>query len=198
MSKQLSFTLLLTLMVISTTHAQAQPKQTAIFAGGCFWCMEADFEKLPGVLDVISGYSGGKRKDPSYEQVSSGGTGHLEVVELTYDPQVIDYARLLEHYWQNIDPTRDDGQFCDSGTQYRPAIFYRGEKQKRLAEASLAKIERTKAFPDQIKVALLPAGAFYPAEAYHQDYYKKNPIRYRFYRYRCGRDARLEQLWGSD
>ena len=198
MCKRLSLILMLTLTLITAGQAQTNPYPTAIFAGGCFWCMEADFEKLPGVMDVVSGYTGGKLKDPTYEQVSSGGTGHLEAVEVSYDPKRIDYRRLLDYYWRHIDPTRDDGQFCDQGTQYRPVIFYRDDAQKRLAEASLARVERTKPFPDKIKVELQPAGVFYPAEAYHQDYYKKNPIRYRFYRYRCGRDERIEQLWGSE
>jgi methionine-S-sulfoxide reductase len=198
MRNTLSLTLCLFLLVITASQAQISQDATAIFAGGCFWCMEADFEKLPGVVDVVSGYSGGKVKDPTYEQVSHGGTGHLEVVQVTYDPKQIAYSQLLDYYWRHIDPTRDDGQFCDYGAQYRPVIFYRGEEQKRLAEASLARVERSKPFPDKIKVELRPAGAFYPAEDYHQDYYKKNPIRYHFYRYRCGRDARVEQLWGSE
>jgi peptide-methionine (S)-S-oxide reductase len=198
MSRRLSFILLSSLLVFSATQARTDQYPTAIFAGGCFWCMEADFEKLPGVVDVVSGYSGGKLKDPTYEQVSSGATGHLEVVEVSYDPKQIDYSRLLDYYWRHIDPTRDDGQFCDQGAQYRPAIFYQGEEQKRLVEASHAKIEQTKPFTDEIRVELSQAGPFYPAEAYHQDYYKKNPIRYRFYRYSCGRDERVKQLWGSE
>jgi len=190
--------MLLFLVLASTIQARANPEESAVFAGGCFWCMEADFEKLPGVVDVVSGYSGGKLENPTYEQVSSGTTAHLEVVKVSYDPRQIDYAQLLDYYWRHIDPTRDDGQFCDRGSQYRPAIFYRGEQQKRLAEASLAKLQHSKPFAEEIKVELLPAGPFYPAEAYHQDYYKKNPLRYHFYRYRCGRDARVEALWGDD
>ena len=197
MHKRLNLILILTLMVVSVSQAQMNGYATAIFAGGCFWCMEADFEKLPGVVDVVSGYTGGKVENPSYEQVATGGTGHLEAVKLTYDPKVIDYPRLLDYFWRHIDPTRNDGQFCDAGAQYRPAIFYQSARQQKLAEASLKKIEHTKPFPDKLRVERLSAGPFYPAEDYHQDYSTKNPIRYRFYRYRCGRDERIEQLWGK-
>jgi methionine-S-sulfoxide reductase len=198
MREPLSLILLFALMANFALQAQTNTKETAIFAGGCFWCMEADFEKLPGVLDVVSGYSGGELEDPSYEQVSGGGTGHIEVIRVTYDPQQVAYAQLLDYYWRQIDPTRDDGQFCDTGAQYRPVIFYQGERQQRLSVASLAQLGRTKPFPDRLRVELRPAEPFYPAEDYHQDYAKKNPIRYKFYRYRCGRDERLDQLWGTD
>jgi methionine-S-sulfoxide reductase len=197
MGKISTLVVLLTAILAFPLQAADKGLETAILAGGCFWCMESDFDKLPGVVDVVSGYTGGKLDDPSYEQVSSGRTGHLESVEVTFDPQKIGYAGILDYYWRHIDPTRDDGQFCDRGPQYRPAIFYQGAAQQAIAEESKAEIEKTKPFPDPIKVELLPASTFYPAEQYHQDYYKKNPIRYRFYRYSCGRDKRIAELWGD-
>jgi peptide-methionine (S)-S-oxide reductase len=169
----------------------------ATFAGGCFWCMEPPYEKLPGVVEVVSGYIGGARPDPTYEEVSSGGTGHLEAVQVVYDPARVSYAKLLEVFWRNIDPTTPHRQFCDVGEQYGTAIFYEGDEQRRQAEASKAEVERTKPFPQPIVTPLRAAGVFYRAEAYHQDYYKKNPVRYRVYRYNCGRDQRLKQLWGE-
>ncbi|MEN8166769.1 MAG: peptide-methionine (S)-S-oxide reductase MsrA [Pseudomonadota bacterium] len=171
--------------------------ETAILAGGCFWCIESDFEKLEGVVDVVSGYTGGQLKNPSYMQVSAGSSGHLEVVKVTFDPAQIDYQQILDYFWWHIDPTRDDGQFCDRGEQYRPAIFYQGAEQKAVAEASRARIESIKPFPEAIKVELIPASTFYPAEDYHQDYARKNPLRYRYYRYSCGRDRRVTELWGD-
>lgn len=175
-----------------------EPKvETAILAGGCFWCIEADFEKLDGVLDVISGYTGGHVENPTYRQVSAGRTGHIEAVQVTYDANVVSYAAILDYFWHHIDPTRDDGQFCDRGSQYRPAIFYQTEDQKKAVLDSKQKIEKTKSFNDPLKVELIQASTFYPAEEYHQDYYKKNPLRYHFYRYNCGRDTRVEQLWGK-
>ncbi len=175
-----------------------KPKiETAILAGGCFWCIEADYEKLDGVLDVISGYTGGHVENPNYKQVSAGRTGHIEAVKITYDANQISYAAILDYFWHHIDPTRDDGQFCDRGSQYRPAIFYVTANQKIAALASRQKIEQTKPFNEPLKVELIQASTFYPAEEYHQDYYKKNPLRYHFYRYSCGRDARVEQLWGA-
>lgn len=175
-----------------------EPKvETAILAGGCFWCIEADFEKLDGVLDVISGYTGGHVENPTYRQVSAGRTGHIEAVQVTYDANVVSYAAILDYFWHHIDPTRDDGQFCDRGSQYRPAIFYQTEDQKKAVLDSKHKIEKTKPFTEPLKVELIQASTFYPAEEYHQDYYKKNPLRYHFYRYNCGRDTRVEQLWGK-
>ena len=171
--------------------------ETAILAGGCFWCIEADYEKLDGVLGVVSGYTGGELKNPTYKQVSSGNSGHIEVVEVSFDASRISYAEILDYFWRHIDPTRDDGQFCDRGPQYRPAIFYRGETQHREAQASEKRIAASKPFPEPLKVELIAATEFYPAEDYHQDYYKKNPVRYKFYRYNCRRDARVETLWGK-
>ncbi len=169
----------------------------ATFAGGCFWCVESDFDKVPGVVSTVSGYIGGTKPNPAYEEVSSGGTGYAEAVEITYDPKVVSYRKLLEVYWHSIDPTVKDRQFCDVGTQYRTAIFYHDEEQKRLAEASKQELERTKPFKGPIETQIVQAGKFWPAESYHQDYYKKNPVRYEFYRSGCGRDARLRQLWGN-
>jgi len=169
----------------------------ATFAGGCFWCMEPPFDKLNGVVSTTSGYTGGNKTDPTYEEVSSGATGHAESVEVLYDPAKISYERLLDVFWHNVDPTTRDREFCDTGHQYRTAIFYHDETQKRLAEESKAALERSKPFKDPIVTEIVAAGRFYPAEEYHQDYYKKNPVRYKFYRYNCGRDQRLEQLWGK-
>jgi peptide-methionine (S)-S-oxide reductase len=170
----------------------------ATFAGGCFWCMESAFEGRDGVISVTSGYAGGDKVNPTYEEVSSGSTGHAESVQVVYDPGKVSYERLLDVYWHNVDPTRSDGQFCDRGRQYRPAIFYHDEDQKRLAEASKVDIEKTKTFKEPIAVEITAFSRFYPAEEYHQDYYKKNPIRYRYYRHGCGRDERLQELWGKD
>jgi peptide-methionine (S)-S-oxide reductase len=169
----------------------------ATFAGGCFWCMEPPFEKLPGVVDVISGYTGGRQPNPTYEEVSSGGTGHLESVQVVYDPARVTYAKLLEVFWRNVDPTTPNRQFCDVGEQYGTAIFYDGEEQKQQALASKAQVERSKTFAQPVVTPVRPAADFYRAEEYHQDYYKKNPIRYRYYRFNCGRDQRLKQLWGE-
>jgi peptide-methionine (S)-S-oxide reductase len=176
-------------------HAQKTEKAT--FAAGCFWCTEEAFEKVPGVISAVSGYTGGTVKGPSYEQVSTGRTGHTEAVEVTYDPQKVSYEKLLEVFWLNHDPTVKDRQFCDSGSQYRPEIFWHTEEQKRLAEASKAKWEKAKPFRQPILTPITRAGAFYPAEDYHQDYYKKNALQYRFYVTGCGRYARLDALWGE-
>jgi peptide-methionine (S)-S-oxide reductase len=170
----------------------------ATFAGGCFWCMETAFEKLPGVRSVISGYTGGHKKNPTYEQVSSGRTGHAESVQITYDPRVIGYPRLLEIFWHNVDPLSRDGQFCDHGRQYRSAIFYHDAEQKRLAEESKRRIEASKRFGRPIVTEIVALDVFYPAEEYHQDFYKKDPVRYQTYRLGCGRDRRLAELWGKD
>ena len=172
--------------------------EKATFAGGCFWCMEAPFDKLDGVVSVTVGYTGGRTVRPTYEEVSGGGTGHAESVEIVFDPARIGYGKLLEVFWRNVDPTTPNRQFCDVGTQYRAAIFYHGEEQKRLAEASKNALEASKRLPAGIATEIVPAGEFWPAEEYHQHYYKKNPVRYKFYRYNCGRDRRLEELWGRD
>jgi len=185
-------------------EAASTPRQTpsgevarATFAGGCFWCMEQPFDELPGVVATTSGYTGGQKLDPTYEEVSAGVTGHAEAVQVLYDPKKISYEKLLEVFWHNIDPTTGDRQFCDAGTQYRPAIFFHDETQKRLAEESKKTVERTKSFSQPIIVPIVPASRFYPAEDYHQDFYKKSPVRYKTYRFGCGRDARLKELWGK-
>ena len=177
--------------------AATAPLAKATFAGGCFWCMEPPFDKLDGVIATVSGYTGGHTRSPSYEEVSAGRTGHAEALEITYDPSRISYARLLEVFWRNIDPTTPERQFCDVGNQYRSAIFYHDAEQKRLAEQSKSALSKSKPFPQPIVTEIVAAGEFTPAEAYHQDYYRKNPLRYKFYRYNCGRDQRLEELWGK-
>ena len=169
----------------------------ATFAGGCFWCMEPPYDKLPGVAATISGYMGGRKLNPTYQEVSSGTTGHAEVVQVVYDPKKVTYEKLLEVFWVNVDPTVRDRQFCDSGSQYRTAIFYHDDAQRKAAEASKAALEKSKPFKEPIVTPIEMAGVFYPAEDYHQDYYTKNPVRYQFYRNGCGRDARLRQLWGD-
>ena len=169
----------------------------ATFAGGCFWCMEPPYDKLPGVHATVSGYMGGRTVNPTYQQVTTGTTGHTEVVQVVYDPKKVSYEKLLEVFWVNIDPTVKDRQFCDSGSQYRTAIFFHDDAQRKAAEASLAALEKSKPFREAIVTPIQMAGAFYPAEDYHQDYYQKNPVRYNLYRTGCGRDARLKQLWGD-
>jgi peptide-methionine (S)-S-oxide reductase len=159
--------------------------------------MEPPFDKLPGVISTTSGYTGGHKQQPTYHEVSAGGTGHAEAVQVVYDPQKVSYEKLLEVFWHNIDPTQKDGQFCDHGNQYRTAIFYHDETQKQLAEASKTQLQSTKPFQGEIVTEIVPAGEFYPAEDYHQDYYLKNPLRYKFYRTTCGRDQRLQTLWGK-
>jgi len=190
-------TLLLLLGLALPAHGVAGKMAVATFAGGCFWCMEPPFDALDGVISTTSGYTGGNKRDPSYEDVSGGTTGHAEAVQLVYDPNKVSYETLLDVFWHNVDPTRNDRQFCDQGFQYRPAIFYHNEHQRRLADQSKKKIEATKTFPETIVTPVVPATAFYPAEAYHQDYYRKNPLRYKFYRSGCGRDERLRELWGD-
>lgn len=170
---------------------------TATFAGGCFWCMEHPFDQLPGVISVTSGYTGGSTKDPTYEEVSAGGTGHAESVEVVYDPAKIGYEKLLDVFWHNVDPLTPEAQFCDRGHQYRTAIFVHDSTQRRLAEESKRHLEAAGRFPQPIVTEIVAAGPFYPAEAYHQHYYRKNPIRYKFYRWNCGRDSRLKELWGA-
>ena len=169
----------------------------ATFAGGCFWCMEPPFDKLDGVLETTSGYMGGKERQPTYEQVSAGATGHAEVVQVRFDPSRVTYERLLEVYWRNVDPTVKDRQFCDVGSQYRAAIFVHDDAQRSAAESSRAALEKTKPFKAPIVTPVVAAGEFWPAEDYHQDYYLKNPLRYSYYRTGCGRDRRLIELWGS-
>jgi len=169
----------------------------ATFAGGCFWCVEADFDKVPGVLSTTSGYIGGKLANPTYEQVAAKLTGHAEAVEIVFDPGKVTYQKLVEHFWRTIDPTTKDAQFCDQGSPYRTAIFANDADQLKIAQASLAALQKSKPFKDPIVTEIVPAGPFYKAEDYHQDYYKKNPVRYQYYRTACGRDARLKQLWGS-
>ncbi|MGZ8460138.1 MAG: peptide-methionine (S)-S-oxide reductase MsrA [Candidatus Deferrimicrobiaceae bacterium] len=171
---------------------------TATFAGGCFWCMESPFDQRDGVLSVTVGYTGGQKKNPTYEEVSAGGTGHAEAVQIVYDPAKISYERLLGIFWRNVDPLARDAQFCDHGNQYRSAIFSHDEQQKKLAEASKKALEESKRFPSPIVTEIVPSSEFSPAEEYHQHYYKKNPVRYKIYRYNCGRDRRLEQLWGKE
>ncbi|HEY9148028.1 MAG TPA: peptide-methionine (S)-S-oxide reductase MsrA [Gammaproteobacteria bacterium] len=191
--KLAQFVMVLAVGLLAMSRVQAE---TAIFAGGCFWCMEADFEKVDGVSDVISGFTGGTAKNPTY---NGDHTGHYEAVKVTYDPEKVTYEALLDHYWVNIDPFDDRGQFCDKGPSYRSAIFVAGEEQKRLAE--LSRKEVVEQFPDRkVVTPILPAATFYPIkgdESYHQDYYKKSPLRYKFYRYSCGRDQRLEEIWGD-
>ncbi|KAA0255498.1 MAG: peptide-methionine (S)-S-oxide reductase [Acidobacteria bacterium] len=169
----------------------------ATFAGGCFWCMEPPFEKLDGVVSVVSGYTGGTKANPTYEEVGSGGTGHAEAVEVLFDPARVSYETLLDVYWRNVDPTNVRGQFCDFGEQYRPEVFVHDEAQRRAAEASRKRVEATKRFSEPVVVPITAAGPFWRAEEYHQDYYRKNPVRYRLYRAGCGRDARLVELWGA-
>jgi peptide-methionine (S)-S-oxide reductase len=177
--------------------ADERPLATAVFAGGCFWCMEPPFDKLGGVVSTTSGYTGGKAPNPTYEEVSAGGSGHVEAVEVKFDPSRVSYARLLEVFWRNIDPVDDGGQFCDRGDQYRAAVFVADDEQRRLAEMSKEAAAGAKRVPGAIVTEIVPLEPFYPAETYHQDYYEKNPLRYRFYRLRCGRDARLEEVWGA-
>ncbi|MFC6632795.1 peptide-methionine (S)-S-oxide reductase MsrA [Microbulbifer taiwanensis] len=188
-------TLLLLLAAAAGSAQESQNIRTAVFAGGCFWCMEPPYDKLDGVLETSSGYSGGHVKNPSYEQVSAGGTGHAEVVQVTYDADKVSYSQLLEVFWRNVDPLDGGGQFCDRGDQYRSAIFYGNAEEKKLAEASRKRVAVQ--LGKKIATEISPASIFYPAERNHQDYYQRNPVRYNFYRYRCGRDQRLEEVWGE-
>jgi peptide-methionine (S)-S-oxide reductase len=188
---------LLLLVLALPMAAQAQKTEKAGFAAGCFWCTEEAFEKVPGVISAVSGYMGGKTQRPTYEQVSRGITGHTEMVEVTFDPAKVSYDKLLDVFWLNHDPTVLDRQFCDGGSQYRPEIFYYSDEQKRLAESSKAKWDKAKPFRQPLLTPISKAGAFWPAEDYHQDYYKKNALQYKFYVTGCGRYTRLDQLWGS-
>ncbi len=198
--RRLSFVAACLLAVVGPASAQqttATPSQAiATFAGGCFWCVEADFDKVPGVISTISGYMGGKTANPTYKQVSAGGTGHAEVVQITYDPSKVSYAKLLDVFWRNIDPLVKDRQFCNSGDMYRSAVFYHDDEQKKLAEETRKTVE-AKFKPRTVHTQIVKASEFTVAEDYHQDFYKKNEARYNFYRWNCGRDQRLEELWGK-
>ena len=182
---------------VASAATTASGNAVATFAGGCFWCMEPPYDELDGVISTTSGYTGGRKQNPTYEEVSTGTTGHTEAVQVVYDPKRISYARLLEVFWRNIDPLTANAQFCDHGTQYRSGIFYHDAEQRRLAEDSKRALEASGRFKGPIVTEIVAAGTFYPAEEYHQDYYKKNPIRYKFYRAGCGRDQRLAELWGD-
>jgi peptide-methionine (S)-S-oxide reductase len=179
------------------TAATPATRAKATFAGGCFWCMEGPFDAIPGVISTVSGYIGGSVKKPSYEQVSAGITGHAEAVEVVYDPRKVSYQQLLDVFWRNVDPTDGGGQFCDRGSQYRTGIFYHDEEQKALAEQSKQALQAGQKNKGAIVTQVVRATEFYPAEEYHQDYYTKNPLRYKFYRLNCGRDQRLKDLWGA-
>lgn len=181
---------------VASQAAASRQLAKATFAGGCFWCMEKPFDELEGVVSTTSGYTGGSVPHPTYEQVSAGGTGHTEAVQILYDPAKVSYEKLLEVFWRNIDPLDAKGQFCDKGQQYRSAIFAHGAEQKKAALASKEALEQSRRLPGRIVTEIADAAAFYPAEEYHQDYYEKNPIRYRYYRNGCGRDRRLQELWG--
>jgi peptide-methionine (S)-S-oxide reductase len=186
---------------IAATHAFAQNGDSpaiATFAGGCFWCMEPPFDKLQGVISTTSGYTGGQTANPDYKQVSAGATGHTEAVQIVYDPKQIGYEQLLEVFWRNIDPTTPDAQFCDHGNQYRAEIFYHNDQQRLSAETSKQNLIKNGPFKKPIVTGITAAAIFYPAEEYHQDYYQKNPLRYKYYRYGCGRDQFLEQYWGEN
>jgi peptide-methionine (S)-S-oxide reductase len=180
-----------------TSAQSGSGREVATFAGGCFWCLEHDLDGVEGVISTTSGYTGGHLKNPTYEQVSAGGTGHTEAVQVVYDPKRISYAKLLELFWRKVDPTTPDRQFCDRGSQYRTAIFSHNVEQQRLAEASKAALAQSKPFKEPVVTEIVPASTFYPAEEYHQDFAKKNPVRYKFYRFNCGRDQRLAELWGN-
>jgi peptide-methionine (S)-S-oxide reductase len=183
----------------TTPAASTPPAATAkaTFAGGCFWCVESDFDKVDGVISTTSGYIGGKTANPTYEQVSSKTTGHAEAVEIVFDPKKVSYEKLVEYFWRTIDPTEKDGQFCDKGSPYRTAIFAHDMAQLKAAQASRDALEKTKPFKAPIVTEIVSANTFYPAETYHQDYYIKNPVRYKYYRTSCGRDARVKELWGA-
>jgi peptide-methionine (S)-S-oxide reductase len=189
--------LIIAVLALAGAAAQAQQKMdAAIFAGGCFWCVESDFDAVPGVTETVSGYTGGMLVNPTYEQVGHGNTGHYEAVKITYDPAKVSFEQLLTAFWHSVDVTDDGGQFCDRGSTYRPAVFVTSPAQRKAAEMSKAAAE--KALGNKIKVPILDAKSFYAAEGYHQDYYKKNPLQYKFYRWNCGRNQRIEALWGEN
>ena len=183
-------------LVAASAQTPAKPA-VATFAGGCFWCVEEAFDPVPGVVSTTSGYMGGKKRHPTYEEVSAGVTGHTEVVQVAYDPAKVSYDKLLEVFWRNIDPTVKDRQFCDGGSQYRSEIFVHDDAQRKAAEASKSALEKNKPFKEPIVTPITTAGEFWPAEEYHQNYYQRNPVRYKYYKTGCGREARLKQLWGS-
>jgi peptide-methionine (S)-S-oxide reductase len=189
-------------LAVAAHAAENDPKATstatAVFAGGCFWCMEKPFDDLEGVVSTTSGYTGGTVPNPTYEQVGEGGTGHVEAVQVVYDPKRVSYEKLLEVFWPNVDPTDGGGQFCDRGDEYLSVIFVRNDEERQLAEKSKAAAEKKKRVPEPIVTRIVQAAPFYPAEDYHQNYYQENPIRYRYYRYSCGRDKRLAEVWGED
>jgi len=196
--------LIVTVLLIGAWNLQSTSKAAAVatlgkayFAGGCFWCMEEAFEKIEGVLSATSGYMGGTVANPSYEEVSAGRTGHAESVEVIYDPAKVNYQKLLDAFWRNVDPITPNAQFCDHGSQYRSAIFFQTDEEKRASDTSKQAIEQSKRFTEPIVTQIVMASQFYPAEEYHQDFYKKNPVRYKFYKYSCGRAKRLEELWGK-
>lgn len=195
--KLVVLTMLLLSAVVISASAQQKKIETAVFAGGCFWCMEPPYDALDGVISTTSGYTGGSKQDADYRTVSAGGTGHYEALEVKYDPSKVSYEKLLEVFWHNIDPLDGRGQFCDKGSQYLSAIFPKNDEERALAEASKAKVAPKIGGAAAIKTEILAAKPFYAAEEYHQDYYQKNPIRYKFYRWNCGRDQRLEELWGD-
>ncbi len=181
-----------------TASAEEQKLETAIFAGGCFWCVESDFEAVPGVVDAVSGYTGGHKDNPTYGEVVQETTGHLESVRITYDANKISYKQMLHLFWRSVDPTDGGGQFCDRGESYTTAVFTLNDEQKAVAEASKKELEASKALPDPVVTPIRAAAKFFPAEDYHQDYHVKNPYRYKLYRYGCGRDRRVKSLWGDD
>jgi peptide-methionine (S)-S-oxide reductase len=195
-SRHLLGIVLLVLAVLSRSAA-ADELAKATFAGGCFWCMQPAFDRVDGVKSTTVGYTGGDAKDPTYEDVSAGGTGHAESIQISYDPKKVSYPQLLDVFWHNIDPLTANAQFCDHGTQYRSAIFYHNDEQKRLAEQSKKELDTAGRFKQPIVTEIVAATEFYPAEDYHQEYYKKNPLHYKYYRFGCGRDKRLEELWGK-
>ncbi|MEA3412143.1 MAG: peptide-methionine (S)-S-oxide reductase MsrA, partial [Pseudomonadota bacterium] len=194
--RRLAGIMLTATIAISPLQADEERPEVATFAGGCFWCMEGPFDRIDGVVETVSGYTGGQVRNPTYRQVSAGGTGHAEAVQVTYDPDKVSYRELLEVFWRNIDPTVKDRQFCDSGSQYRSAIYYHSAEQRAFAERSRQEVPETVLGERKIYTEIVAASTFYPAEEYHQDYYIKNPVRYKYYRYSCGRDQRLEELWG--
>ena len=193
----LILSLFITPAFAADTPSSNPNSQTAIFAGGCFWCMEPPFDKLDGVISTTSGYTSGDKKNPTYREVSAGSTGHTEAIQVIFDPDKISYTELLDVFWKNIDPVAIDRQFCDAGTQYRSGIYYLNESQEAAAKQSLQQLEKSKPFEGIIATEIVAASTFYPAEEYHQDYYLKNPLRYKYYRYSCGRDKRLAELWGE-
>jgi peptide-methionine (S)-S-oxide reductase len=196
MNKIFIFFIFISFFPVKLIAAEASKEpEIAIFAGGCFWCMEPPFDKLDGVISTTAGYTAGHKTDPTYKEVSSGATGHAEAIQIVFDPEKISYTKLLETFWRNVDPVALNRQFCDVGTQYRSGIYYHGPAQEKAAKQSLQQLEKSKPFKGTIVTEILPASTFYPAEDYHQDYYQKNPLRYKYYRFSCGRDQRLEELW---